>query len=196
MSDERSTLTIEDLARAADMSVRTIRYYVAEGLVPGPGSRGKGASYGVEHLSRLLLIRRLTERHVPLAEIRRLVEDLSPEETDALLRDEERRRATLSSETAATSPRAYISELLDRARAARSVETGERFRSPPQSPYSTSRTQPSGALSLGEWERLELAPGLELHARAPLDARSRRLVERLVQVAREELSRDTSGESS
>lgn len=196
MSDDNPTLTIDDLARAADVPVRTIRYYVAEGLVPGPGSRGKGASYGDEHLARLLLVRRLTERHVPLAEIRRLVEPLSPEDTRTLLREEERREQAWSSETAPESPRAYIAGLLDRARAARNVGEGARFRSPSQSPYSMQQAPPAArhavSGSLGTWERWELAPGVELHMRGPLDERRRRLLERLTRLAREELAGESS----
>lgn len=196
MSDDNPTLTIDELARAAEMPVRTIRYYVAEGLVPGPGARGKGANYGDEHLARLLLVRRLAERHVPLAEIRRLVEHLSPEETRTLLGDEEQRDQAWPSETVTASPKAYIASLLDRARAARAADEGTRFRSPSQSPYSmqqaptAARHAASG--SLGTWERWELAPGVELHMRGPLDERRRRLVDRLTRLAREELAGESS----
>lgn len=199
MSDDRATLSIEELARTADVPVRTIRYYVAEGLVPGPGARGKGATYGPEHLARLLLIRRLTERHVPLAEIRRLVERLSPEETRALLYEEEQRRSALPPNTAALSPKEYISGLLERARASRSPDSGARFRTSSSAPDTLPRAQPAtpseGPRPLGAWERFELAPGLELHVRTPLDERRRRLVERLTQVAREAQSEDSGRDS-
>lgn len=196
MSDESLSLTIDELARAADVPVRTIRYYVAEGLVPGPGTRGKGTTYGDEHLARLRLIRLLTERHVPLAEVRRLVEPLSPEETRTLLGEEERRDQTLSPETAADSPKAYISGLLERARAARAADDVPHFRSPPRSPYSMQRApapaRSEAPRSLGAWERWELAPGVELQVQGPLDERRRRLVEHLMRLAREEMREESS----
>lgn len=196
MSNESRSLTIDELARAADVPVRTIRYYVAEGLVPGPGTRGKGTTYGVEHLSRLRLIRLLTERHVPLAEIRRLVEHLSAEETRALLSEEERQAQALSAETATDSPRAYISGLLERARAARSADDMTHFRSPPKALYGIQRSSAAARSeaprSLGAWERWELAPGVELQVQGPLDERRQRLVEHLMRLAREEMREESS----
>lgn len=46
-------LTIDDLAARAEVPIRTVRFYIAEGLLPGASSRGKGASYTQEHLDRL-----------------------------------------------------------------------------------------------------------------------------------------------
>ena len=113
MNDEERRLSIEDLAGAVELPVRTVRFYIAEGLIPGPGSRGKLAAYGDEHLLRLRLVRRLADQHVPLTEIRERVSGLTRAEVRALL-DEEEQRATQ-----ALSPRDYVSELLGRARATR-----------------------------------------------------------------------------
>ena len=52
---------IEELADLVGVPVRTVRYYIAEGLLPGPGTRGKGTVYGEEHLLRLRLIRLLAD---------------------------------------------------------------------------------------------------------------------------------------
>ena len=83
MTTPRSSWTIEELADEVGVPVRTIRYYIAEGMLPGPGSRGKGTTYSEDHLQRLRLIRRLVEQRVPLADVRQLVERLSPDETEA-----------------------------------------------------------------------------------------------------------------
>ena len=93
-SNER-TLTIEELAEQTQTSVRTIRYYIAENLLPGPGSRGKGAAYTEEHLLRLRLIRRLTERRAPLAEVREVMARVTDDEVRALLAEEDARAQTL-----------------------------------------------------------------------------------------------------
>ena len=65
-----STYSLQDLADLAGVSPRTIRYYVAQGLLPSPGQVGPGAHYTDGHLARLRLIRRLQREHLPLAEIR------------------------------------------------------------------------------------------------------------------------------
>ncbi len=62
--------TLQDLADLAEVTPRTIRYYVAQGLLPSPDRVGPGALYGPGHLARLRLIRRLQREHLPLAEIR------------------------------------------------------------------------------------------------------------------------------
>jgi DNA-binding transcriptional MerR regulator len=60
------TFKLDDLARAAGTSARTVRYYVQRGLLPAPAFRGKDSAYGREHLVRLRAIRRLQEAFLPL----------------------------------------------------------------------------------------------------------------------------------
>lgn len=72
-----SAYSIADLARLTGANVRTIRYYLAQGLLPASGESGPGAHYGDGHLNRLLLTKRLQEQHLPLAEIRRRLADLT-----------------------------------------------------------------------------------------------------------------------
>jgi DNA-binding transcriptional MerR regulator len=199
-SDEIS-LTIDELSERTQTPVRTVRYYIAEGLLPGPGARGKGASYSEEHLLRLRLIRRLTERRAPLAEIREVMARVTPEEIRALLAEEDARAEALerAEQAQAVSPRAYIAALLDQARAPRS----------PSQPTSTPRpgAKPSRYMGIGTaarsgasgpggmsgaasetsaWRRVELAPGVELHIRLEAEKQNQTLIERLIQVSEEE----------
>ena len=67
-------LDLTELADRAGVSIRTVRYYIQQGLLPRPEARGPGAHYKEEHLDRLLLIKRLQKEHLPLAEIRRSIE--------------------------------------------------------------------------------------------------------------------------
>lgn len=60
------TYKLDELARAAGMSARTVRYYVQRGLLPPAAFRGKDTAYGHEHLVRLRAIRRLQEAFFPL----------------------------------------------------------------------------------------------------------------------------------
>ncbi|MGW1721598.1 MerR family transcriptional regulator [Streptomyces sp. NPDC002306] len=76
------TLTIDELAARAGVTVRTVRFYGTKGLLPPPaiGPRRVG-HYGREHLARLELIEELQHQGMTLAAIerylRRLPSDLS-----------------------------------------------------------------------------------------------------------------------
>lgn len=63
------TYKLEELAAAAGVSPRTVRYYVQRGLLTAPEFRGKDTAYGREHLLRLHAIKHLQEAHLPLDEI-------------------------------------------------------------------------------------------------------------------------------
>ena len=65
-----------ELADLAGVTPRTVRYYLAQGLLPAVGQGGPGSRYGSDHLARLRLIRRLQGEHLPLAEIRRRLDAL------------------------------------------------------------------------------------------------------------------------
>ena len=77
--------SLADLARLADVTTRTIRYYVAQGLLPSPEAAGPATRYGEGHLARLRLIKRLQREHLPLAEIRGRLERMGDEEVQAVL---------------------------------------------------------------------------------------------------------------
>ncbi|HUQ43653.1 MAG TPA: MerR family transcriptional regulator, partial [Candidatus Limnocylindria bacterium] len=82
--------TIADLARLTGVNVRTIRYYLAQGLLPASGESGPGAHYGQGHLDRLRLTKRLQEQHQPLAEIRQRLAEMTDEDVAALAAESER----------------------------------------------------------------------------------------------------------
>jgi DNA-binding transcriptional MerR regulator len=79
------TYTIADLARLTGLNVRTIRYYIAQGLIPASGESGPGAHYGQGHLDRLRLTKRLQGQHLPLAEIRQRMAALTDDEVAGLV---------------------------------------------------------------------------------------------------------------
>lgn len=64
---------VEDLARACDVSVDTVRYYQRLGLLPGPERKGRVAWYGPEHSDRIRQIRALQGKGLTLAAIKRVV---------------------------------------------------------------------------------------------------------------------------
>jgi DNA-binding transcriptional MerR regulator len=61
--------TIDELALAGGMTVRTTRYYASLGLLPPPVRRGRLAYYSAVHLARLELIRALQDHGFTLAAI-------------------------------------------------------------------------------------------------------------------------------
>ncbi|MFC8088951.1 MerR family transcriptional regulator [Streptomyces sp. NPDC057301] len=77
---EETTLTIDELAARAGMTVRTVRFYGTKGLLPPPvlGPRRVG-HYGREHLARLALIEELQQQGMTLAAIERYVQQLPPD---------------------------------------------------------------------------------------------------------------------
>lgn len=74
---EEPTLTVDELAARAGVTVRTVRFYSTRGLLPPPviGPRRVG-HYGPGHLSRLALIEELQRQGMTLAAIERYLEQL------------------------------------------------------------------------------------------------------------------------
>ncbi|WP_030930103.1 MerR family transcriptional regulator [Streptomyces sp. NRRL B-24720] len=77
---EEPTLTVDELAARAGVTVRTVRFYSTRGLLPPPviGPRRVG-HYGHDHLSRLALIEELQHQGMTLAAIERYLEQLPPD---------------------------------------------------------------------------------------------------------------------
>lgn len=118
--DEQDQMTLSELVERAGVSVRTVRYYITEGLLPPPITTGPGSSYGPGHLLRLHLIQRLKDAYLPLKEIRRRLAGLDDADVRAILtREEDAAVATLLAETTAdaamASAREYLSMMESRA---------------------------------------------------------------------------------
>ena len=191
------TYTIADLARLSGVNVRTIRYYLAQGLLPAVGQSGPGSKYDPGHLARLRLIRRLQGEHLPLAEIRRRLDDLADDE----IRDLAGRQ----------DPAPPTGSALDYLRIVLGDGPGGgpgqsrllRTALPPPALAADHAGAPHGAtlappsvqdtaspLERSQWERIALAPDIELHIRRPLSRAQNKGVDRLVTIARELLEED------
>jgi DNA-binding transcriptional MerR regulator len=64
---------LTELCVLADLSPRTVRYYVQIGLVNRPEGGTRAARYGAPHLEQLLLIKKWTAAGVSLERIRELL---------------------------------------------------------------------------------------------------------------------------
>lgn len=89
MPSDEGRYAIGDLAGLAGATPRTVRYYVAQGLLPAPAGVGPGAHYTDAHLARLRLIRRLQRQHQPLSEIRQRLASLDETDVAAILSEDE-----------------------------------------------------------------------------------------------------------
>lgn len=68
-------MRIGELAARSGVTVRTIHYYVEEGLLPEPPLRGKYGEFDESYVQRIQLIRRLKEERLVIPAIRqRLIE--------------------------------------------------------------------------------------------------------------------------
>lgn len=76
--------TVDELAARTGTTVRTLRFYASEGLLPPPQRRGRIAYYDARHRMRLDLIRTLQEHGYTLSAIQRVLdripEDAAPAE--------------------------------------------------------------------------------------------------------------------
>jgi DNA-binding transcriptional MerR regulator len=86
--------TVDQLAAATDMTVRTTRYYAGLGLLPPPTRRGRMAYYTEEHRARLELVRALQDHGFTLSAIEKY---LGRVPADATVEDLALQRAMLTS---------------------------------------------------------------------------------------------------
>ena len=196
--DMPAEYALTDLAKLAGVSTRTVRYYIAQGLLPSPTQAGPNSRYSDEHLERLRKIRRLQAAHLPLAEIRRLLEQLSTQEVTALS-DATTSYDDIASDTALD----YIESLL-RPRTVGRPASIESTYAPTTFPGASINAQPPAAAPApapapnqpstepdrAQWERISLDPDIELHVRRPLTRQHSKQVERLIAIARELLKEE------
>jgi DNA-binding transcriptional MerR regulator len=212
---DRYSLT--ELADLAGVTPRTVRYYLAQGLLPAVGQSGPGSKYDDGHLARLRLIRRLQAEHLPLAEIRRRLDDLDDGEIRELAGSGEPEppadsaldylRTVLGGPAARPAlgrpalvrPRANVS-VPPPLRRSMSMGLAE-ARAPLPAAAPATRSVPPAAdhdvpaatpIERSQWDRIALAPDVELHIRRPLVRAQQKQVDRLVTIARELLEEDRS----
>jgi DNA-binding transcriptional MerR regulator len=197
--DDTKEYSIGELAKAADVTPRTIRYYTLEGLLPPPQIVGRTAVYSEAHRLRLRLIARLKALFLPLHEIRarlapltdaELLAESAAEETEENLlglrepeileRDEP---VSFLRAVPPTPPAESAAEYVQRLLRQREAAT------PPPKPASSAppvpmqrvippvpRPEPEGET----WERYVVAEGLEVHLRQPATLEARALLDRLL----------------
>ena len=190
---------LADLAALSDVSVRTIRFYLAQGLLPSPGREGPQTRYPESTLHRLQLIRQLQRGHLPLAEIRNRIAGLDDHDVLALLSEPaapptgsalDYVRGVLAGGAvprhAVTSPSAPppsmgLLKRIDMASSAPLLAASASPSQPAPGTPTSDRPQPERS----QWERIELEPDIELHVRRPLSRIANKRVDRLIAFAQQ-----------
>jgi DNA-binding transcriptional MerR regulator len=183
---------IGDLCERADVTPRTVHFYVQQGLLPPAGSPGPGARYTQGHVARIKLIRLLQRQHLPLAEIARRTKGLNDEQVTALLAETKQRRPDDRG-----SALDYIRDVL--AQPAHGRTTSRQAPAPStecmvvESSIDLKSVAAPAAPERSQWERFTLTDGIEVHIRRPMTRVEQRQFERLMAAARK-IFADIEGE--
>lgn len=81
VDDGGDLLTLDELTRRTGLSVRTVRFYTAKGLVPPPIRRGRSGYYSALHLAWFELVTELQGHGFTLSAIERYVDGIPDEAT-------------------------------------------------------------------------------------------------------------------
>jgi DNA-binding transcriptional MerR regulator len=205
--------TLAELAETSGLEPRTIRSWVAQGLIPGPHSRGPAARYPADTPKRLLAIRGMRERlGMPLAAIRQELLVATPEQLQA----HAARATDLAPEPRQPAPAPssaldYLHALRERVALAPIMEAaapppplGEMPLPPPplrqgalalpptgfealERRLAQARPEPARKARAEDWLRIPITPDVELAVRGRLDAEQRARLERCADLIRDTL---------
>ncbi len=164
-------LTLQEICELVNVSSRTVRYYIQQGLLPPADRAGPGATYGQGHLDRLNLILRLKSQHLPLSEISRRLNGLSDADILSLLKGAVPSEANTAAD--------YVAAVLS--------GTGT-----PVSGLSHHKVTPTPKAARSTWERHSITPELELHIKRPLSREDNRRAQALLRHAHDLFNKDRS----
>lgn len=183
MNRPQPRYSVTELADLGGVTTRTVRYYISQGLLPSPLGAGPGPKYDQTDLARLRLIKRLQREHQPLAEIRKVLDGLGDEAILQTEPDPEPAPAdsALDYLRRVTGPHRVSEAPMSRAY----LTTIPAMPAPPPPPDDV-------RLERSQWERIDLAPDVELHIRRPLARSTAKRVDRLIAIARDVLEEDPS----
>ena len=185
--------TLSDLATASGVEPRTIRSWVAQGLLPPPLVLGPGARYPQEAMQRLLAIVAMREDlGMSLADIRR---DLLVADAAEIASHAERFARRRAAPTATRPRKSDGRDALDYIARLRG-EGGVRqpSRPPPDTGLAAleqglgrGRPQPPRRARAEAWLRVPVTPDVEISVRGPLDDEQRARLERCADLLRDML---------
>jgi DNA-binding transcriptional MerR regulator len=139
---------------------RTVRYYLAEGLVPpAEEKQGTASVFGYRHLLQLLVVKKMQADGLPIRAIRELVTGKTERQLEKLLGVEQGQAAARGEALS------YLESLLRKGPSAPLPSAPPPRASPSQAspPPPQSAYGPSPAPARETWARVEIEPGLEVH---------------------------------
>ena len=144
-----------------EVNARLVRHYASLGLLDENAREGREARYGFRHLLQLLLVRRLLVEGYPAAVITKLIAGKGDAELRALLQG-----GTSVSAIPANPALDFLARVRRRAGLARpAAPPSLSAPAAPASSVAPAANVPPAPAPAGAWHRLELLPGLEVHAR-------------------------------
>jgi DNA-binding transcriptional MerR regulator len=186
----REEYLINELANLAQVTVRTIRYYTDEGLLPQPETRGKYACYNRSHLLRLELIRHMKEAYLPLREIRQAIQTMSDDEVQQQVQAAGKKSIQLAPARQVAEAKSdaldYIARVRSRQADLRSPDKDSEMILPDRQHPNQPPPKMGKIIVLeddlpGEtWRRIEIAPGVELNLREPVDPAVQTIIENFI----------------
>jgi Ca-activated chloride channel family protein len=147
-------LKLAELAQAAGVSARAVRYYVQRGLLPPPEFHGPDTAYTEEHLERLRAIKILQQRYMPLEAI-----------------DVELRRRSLDE------LRRWLADPAGGGGDGGPASTGAGRAREPAAAWGRALEEGEDHPDEGLWRRFKVAEGIELHVRSGRAREARGLFE-------------------
>lgn len=192
--------SLDDLVQMSGVNLRTIRFYIQEGLLPGPDTRGKFAHYSQRHLDTLTLIQRFKRFNMPLVQIKQVLANSTVDEISQMVMYQNILNPTQNQPVAKTPDQRVeqTDSALDYLRNLENVwakaQSTTRTRSAPAPAPSIQAASPApvesvlkNTIALTEvetWQRRRLTEGVELMIRSdhPIDEAIIRKIAELLQL--------------
>lgn len=176
--------SLSDLAEISGIESRTIRSWVAQGLLPAPLTRGPTARYPAGTAETLLAIRTMRDTlGMTLADIRRELLVASPEQIAGYA--ERAASSPVAKSQKPSSALAYLETLRGRPvvkpEAVAAVKRG--FEALAEN-LGRDRGEPPRKARAEDWLRIPITPDAEFHVRGPLDAEQTARLERCADLIR------------
>jgi len=166
--------SLAELSETSVVPARTIRFYIQRGLLPRPLTKGPKSLYSLEHLHKLMAIKRLKDEGFSLDAIGRAFEEVEEQLPETLFDhapeeevEEFRRRE-----------RRLLWSRIRPSGSAREALENEQVR------YKRSAFDPAAPGRRSEWEHIALTPWIEVHARRPLPSNQRKGLMQLLETAK------------
>jgi DNA-binding transcriptional MerR regulator len=185
---DKESYLINQLAERAGVTVRTIRYYVNEGLLPPPQTKGRYSAYDEDYLYRIRLIKFYKESYLPLSRIRALLDHMTPEEIRSTVEMYEKEPPVFNTPPSLElsdkveenlSAREYLNSIGMPKRLIQEPQVSMHLKIPPDMEERSISPGPQPTRDVS-WKRIEIAEGIELLVREDVFRLRRREIEDLI----------------